>query len=52
MHDLIVLVAVTVSNRLIDAVHRQLLKRDLMNRLRLILLIATIISRCIRDDQH
>ena len=46
-----VLVAVTVSDRLLDAVHRQLLKSDLVSGL-LIWHIAAIISRCSRDYLH
>ena len=48
------LIAVTVSSRLFDAVHRQLLKSDLMGGLLLILLLiaAALICRCSRDDLH
>ena len=46
-----VLVAVTVSNRLLDAVHCQLLKIELMSGL-LILLVAAIIGRYNRDYLH
>ena len=46
-----VLVAVTVSDRLLDAVHRQLLKSDLVSGL-LIWHIAAIIIRRSRDYLH